>query len=124
MSFFRLMLVPIALCWVWTLSIGDSHAQCISQSPDSAVCDEYDGLLDDFDDAQGGNAVAAALSGIHISNRAQHKLAFSAGYFEQYGALAVQTAVRFDDTFFWDGGIGINIPDNALGGRVAISGEW
>ena len=122
MSFFRLMLVPIGLCCVWMLSISDSRAQTVCTNPD--VCSEFEGLIDDFDDAQGGNAVAAALSGIHISNRAHHKLAFSAGYFEQYGALAVQTAVRFDDTFFWDGGIGINIPDNALGGRVAISGEW
>ena len=122
MSFFRFMVMPIALCWMGVLSVDDSHAQ--SCRTETAICNEFDGLVEDFEDAQGGNAAAAALSGIHISNRADYKLALSAGYFESYGALAVQTAVRFDDTFFWDGGLAINVPDNALAGRFAISGEW
>lgn len=101
------------------LSTHSASAQSSAQ-----VALDFKEVVKDIRDAREGNAIAAALSGTHLSLDADYKLNGSAGYFERDGALAAQTAVRLDQTYFWDGGVGITVPNGMVAGRFAFSGEW
>lgn len=88
------------------------------------VAQDLNSVVSDIKKREAGNAMAAALADLHLAPSTNYRLNGSVGYFEKDTALAFQAGVRLNDNYTWDAGIGIEIPNGLVAGRLALSGEW
>jgi hypothetical protein len=77
-----------------------------------------------IDENTEGIAVAIALGGIAIPEGKNFALAANLGFYDGKEALAAQTAIRLDPNVTFNGGVGVGLSDNKVGGRVGIMTAW
>jgi len=77
-----------------------------------------------IDENTEGIAVAIALGGIAIPEGKNFALAANLGFYDGKEALAAQTAIRLDPNVTFNGGVGVGLDNNKVGGRVGIMTAW
>ncbi len=77
-----------------------------------------------IDDNTEGIAVAIALGGIALPQGKNFAVAANLGFYDGKEAIAAQTAIRLDQTFTLNGGVGAGFENNKVGGRVGVMAAW
>lgn len=77
-----------------------------------------------IDENTEGIAIAIAMSGIALPQGKNFAIAGNLGFYESKQAFAAQAALRLNETFTLNGGLGIGFETNNVGGRVGIMAAW
>jgi hypothetical protein len=71
-----------------------------------------------------GIAIAMAMGGISLPQGKNFALGANFGFFQDKQAAAAQTLIRLNDTLTLNGGIGLGLAGNQLGGRAGLMAAW
>jgi hypothetical protein len=88
------------------------------------VDSQFNSAFKEIDETKEGIAVAIALGGIALPQGKNFAIAGNVGFYDSKEAFAAQTAIRLDQTFTLNGGVGVGFDDSKVGGRVGIMAAW
>ncbi len=71
-----------------------------------------------------GIAVAMAMGGISLPQGKNFAIGANIGFFQDKRAAAAQTLIRLSETLTFNGGIGVGLSSNQLGGRAGLMAAW
>ena len=71
-----------------------------------------------------GIAVAMAMGGLSLPQGKTFAIGANLGFFQDKQAAAAQLALRLDENLTFNGGIGLGLETNEVGGRVGVMGAW
>ena len=71
-----------------------------------------------------GVAIAMAMGGIALPQGKDFALSANFGFFDTKQAFAAQTAIRLNDVLMFNGGFGLGMATNQIGGRVGVMAAW
>ncbi len=71
-----------------------------------------------------GVAIALAMGGVALPQGKDFALGANFGFFDSKQAFAAQTAVRLNDVLMLNGGVGLGMATNQIGGRVGVMAAW
>ena len=77
-----------------------------------------------IDENTEGVAVAIAMGGIAIPQGKDFAVSANMGFYDSRQAFAAQSAIRLDETFTLNGGVGIGLNNNKVGGRIGVTAAW
>jgi YadA-like membrane anchor domain len=113
------------------VSMGGNRVQDVASpivGTDAANKNYVDaGLAEAFkriDKTNEGVAVAIALGGIALPQGKSFAIAANMGFWDNKQAFAAQTAIRLNETWTFNGGIGVSTNGGNVGGRVGIMAAW
>jgi len=71
-----------------------------------------------------GIAVAMAMGGIALPQGKAFATGADIGFFQDKQAAAAQTLIRLNETLTFNGGIGVGLGNNQVGGRAGLMAAW
>jgi hypothetical protein len=71
-----------------------------------------------------GIAVAMAMEGLSLPPGQVFAIGASLGMYQDKQAAAAQTVIRLNETLTFNGGIGVGLGTNQVGGRVGVMAAW
>jgi hypothetical protein len=77
-----------------------------------------------LDDQAEGIALAMAMGGLFMPSDKTFAISANMGFFDGKQAVAAQGAVRLDNVWVLQGGIGVGVDGGNVGGRIGISAAW
>lgn len=86
--------------------------------------DRINAAFEEIDKNTEGIAAAMAMGGFALPQGKVFAIGANLGFFENKQAFAAQTAVRLNDVLTLNGGIGLGLDTNQLGGRVGVMAAW
>jgi hypothetical protein len=71
-----------------------------------------------------GVAIALAMAGLALPDTKVFAISGGMGFFDNKQAFAAQTALRINDVLVLNGGVGLGMESNQVGGRFGVMAAW
>lgn len=78
----------------------------------------------EIDQTAEGVAIAMAMGGLALPQGKDFALSANVGFFDDRQAVAAQAALRVNEILYFNGGAGVGLSDNKVGGRVGLMAAW
>lgn len=65
-----------------------------------------------------------AMGGLALPQGKDFALSANLGFFDDRQAVAAQAAIRLNEILYFNGGAGVGLSDNKVGGRVGVMAAW
>jgi len=83
-----------------------------------------DKAFTEIDKNREGIAIAMAMGGLVLPQGKAFAIGANMGFFQDKQAAAAQTLIRLNETLTFNGGVGVGLGGNQLGGRAGLMAAW